>query len=462
MNLSNVLSIGANSLSAAQHGTQVTSQNISNAATEGYTRRTAQLEPIPLDQGGGVRANGSNRIQDQYLERRGLGARSSDGEATARTETLSILDTVFSEDAGSVGAALDAFDAAISDFSTDPNSRANRNAVLSKAEDLSRAFSQTANSLTQARVDANGKITDSVRQVNQHLEQIGELGSQIVAARINGNEAGDLEDRRDQLIREVAKQIPVNVIQGEHGAITMQMAGSRTLVDIDHRVHKLVAQPDSTTGDVRIYRETVGQLEEVTGLIKTGAIGGTIAARDGALANARTQLDQLASDVATAYNTQHTAGFGLDGTSGRNLFAVPAGVDGAASTMAVSADVAGQPNFLAGATDAANLPSDNRNALNLLHVRDARIANGGTSTAIQGFNAIVADAGTAMQSAASQATQASAVLSQVEALRQSVSGVSTDEEMINLMKFQRSYQAGLRVVESADQMLEELMNMVRR
>ena len=462
MNLSGVLSIGANSLGAAQHGIQVTSQNIANAETEGYTRRLAQFEPIPLDQGGGVRANGSNRVQDQYLERRVLGGRSYDGEASAKTETLGILDAVFAEQNGSVGAALDAFDAAISDFATNPNSPANRNAVLSKAEDLSRAFSQTADALTQARVDANGKITDSVRQVNQALEQIGELGGQIVAARINGNEAGDLEDRRDQLVREVAKYVPVNVIQGEHGAITLQMANSRSLVDVDSKVHKLIAQPDAATGDVRIYRETVGQLEEVTQLITTGSIGGTIAARDGALATARTQLDQLASDVATAYNTQHAAGFGLDGGTSRNLFAVNPTLDGSASNMAVSADVAGQPNFLAGATDAANLPSDNRNALNLLHVRDMRIANSGTATALESFNAIVSSAGQSVQSARNQATQASAVLAQVEALRASASGVSTDEEMINLMKFQRSYQAGLRVVETADQMLEELMNMVRR
>lgn len=461
MNLGNVLNIGANGLAAAAHGTNVTGQNISNAATEGYTRRLTDLEPIPLQNGGGVRANGSTRVQDAYLERRGLGARAQNGEANARVETLQVLDTVFGDEQGSVGNALAAFDTALADFSADPSLRANRQAVLSKADELSRAFSQTSNELTQTRTDANGKIVDSVRQVNQKLTDIGALGAQIVQARINGNEAGDLEDRRDSLVREVAEQMPISVLAEDNGAITMILGGSRTLVAPDGTVNKLIAQTETTSGDVRIYRNTAGQLEDITGLMTTGVIGGTISARDGALADAQNQLDQLASDVATAYNAQHSAGFGLDGTTGRNLFGTPATVAGAAANFSVSSDVAGQPDFLAGATEATNLPSDNRNAIALLGVRDRAIAMGGTASAQQAFSAMVADAGTAAQGASTQAAQAGAVLGQIDALREAASGVSTDEEMISLMKFQRAYSASLRVIETADQMLQELLNMRR-
>jgi flagellar hook-associated protein 1 FlgK len=462
VNLSGILTTGANGLAAASHGQQVTSQNISNAATPGYTRRIANLEPIPLDQGGGVRANGSTRVQDQYLERRGLGARAGDGEANARVETLSVLDTALSDEQGGVGAALDAFDAAISDFSANPNAASNRQAVLSKAQDLSRAFNNTSTELTTARNDANSRIQDSVRQVNQKLDSIAALSAEIIQAKVNGNEAGDLEDKRDQLIREVGQHVPVNVIPQDNGAITLMMAGSRTLVDIDSRVHHLLATTEPTSGDVRIYRETAGQTEDITGMITTGSIGGTIAARDGALATARNQLDQLASDVATAYNTVHQAGFGLDGNGARNLFAVPpAGVTGAAASFVVSSDVAGQPNLLAGAQDPLNLPSDNRNAIALLHVRDQNGALGGTATMQQSFRSLVADAGTAAQSASNQASQSGAVLSQIDSLRDAASGVSTDEEMISLMKFQRAYQASLRVIETADSMLNDLLNLRR-
>jgi flagellar hook-associated protein 1 FlgK len=319
VNLSNVLSIGANGLAAASQGTQVASQNISNASTTGYTRRIANMSPIPLSEGGGVRANGSSRETDSYLERRGLGARAQTGEANARVQTLAIMDTVFGDGQGSVGDAIDAFDASVTDMASTPNSTSVRQVVLSRADDLTQAFHHTSEALTGARVDANARITDSVDKVNQKLTQIGALGAQIVAAKNVGQEAGDLEDKRDQLIRDIADTLPVSTLTDATGGVTVLLGGSRSLVSADNQVHPLIATADPTNGDVRIYRQTAGATEDITGLFTTGSIGGTISARDGALADARNALDQLAFDYSTAYNTQHMAGVGLDGNTGRNL-----------------------------------------------------------------------------------------------------------------------------------------------
>jgi flagellar hook-associated protein 1 FlgK len=457
MNLSNMLSIGSNGLAAANQGTQVASQNISNAATPGYTRRTVNLEPIPLDRGGGVRAHGSTRELDPYLERRALGARSQNGEADARVKTLSVLDNVFNDGQGSVGEALDAFDAAVSDFATTPNSTAVRQMVLARADDLTKAFQRSSEALTGARVDANARIGDEVGKVNQKLGEIGSLGAEIVAAKAAGGEAGDLEDKRDQLIREVADSLPVNVIQGPNGSVTVMLAGSRTLVGVDNDVHLLLASTDPTSGDVRIFRDTAGAKEDITKLFTTGEIGGNISARDGALADARKALDQLAFDISNAYNAQHSVGLGLDGNTGRNLFTPLAVANGTAASLSVSSDVLGRPDYLAGAASAASLPGDNRNALLLLAVRDLTL--GTTGTAQQAFSSMVATGGAATRSALDQANHAASTLTQIDALRESISGVSTDEEMISMMKFQRAYQASLRVIETADSMLSALMNM---
>jgi flagellar hook-associated protein 1 FlgK len=461
VSLTAALNIGSNGLAAATQGTSVASQNISNAATEGYTRRITNLEPIPLGQGGGVRATASTRVQDAFLERRSLSASAFSGESAARAQTLSVLDQVLADGQGSVGQALDGFETAMADFSAHPNESGARNTLLQSAGQLTQAFNRAADQLTAARVDANGQISASVADVNQKLQQIGALGGQIVAAKIQGKEAGDLEDQRDQLVRQVAQALPVNVLAEANGAITLQLSGQRTLVAADGSVHPLQATPDPTTGDVRIFRTTSGAPEDVTGLISSGSIGGTIAARDGALADARTQLDQLASDVATAYNVQHRAGFGLDGVTGRNLFTPPVSVTGAAGSMSVSTDVAGLPNNLAAASSATSLPGDNRNALSMLALRDQKLALGGTATAQEAFSSLIASSGSALRTAKDQQTQADAALSQIDSLRQSVSGVSTDEEMISLMRFQRAYQASLRVVETADAMLSDLLNMKR-
>jgi flagellar hook-associated protein 1 len=253
--------------------------------------------------------------------------------------------------------------------------------------------------------------------------------------------------------------LPVNVVTTDRGAITLMLAGSRTLVDEDGGVHLLQAQTDTTSGDVRIYRQTAGATEDITGLITSGSIGGTIAARDGGLADARSALDQLALDASNAYNTQHAAGVGLDGNTGRNMFTPLASAAGAASQLSVSSDVLGHPEFLAGAQDANSLPGDNRNAQLLLAVRDQKVALGGTVTAQQAFSSLVAAGGTASRSAQDASDHANTTLAQIDALREAVSGVSTDEEMVSLMKFQRAYQASLRVVETADSMLSSLLNM---
>ena len=461
MTLTSVLGIGANGLAAASHGTTVTSQNITNAATKGYTRRLTDLESIPLSEGGGVRSKASTRVQDAFLERRSLASHAFSGETEARVRTLSVLDSVLSEDSGNIGAALDAFESALADLSAYPGERGARQVVLARATQLSQAFSRTADALTATRVDANGEITDTINGVNGKLTQIGALGSKIAATKAAGGDAGDLQDRRDQLVRDVASAIPVTVLHEDDGQITLLLAGSRALVSADGSVTKLAANLDPTSGDVRIYRTTAGAQEDITGLISSGRVGGLVSARDGALAQARTELDQLAFDISTAYNAVHSAGFGLDGATARNLFTPPSAVLGAAGAMRVSTDVADQPDWLAAATSAASVPGDNRNALALLALRDQAFAAGGTLTAQEAFSGIVASGGSAVQGALGDLDQADATLSQVEGLRQAMTGVSTDEEMISLMTYQRAYQASLRVIETADAMLQELMNMKR-
>lgn len=463
MSLSNAMNIGRNALIASQRGSQVASQNLTNASTPGYTRRELELDAVPLKYGGGVMAGDAQRQIDPFLERRSYSARAFSGETDSRVKTLAVVDTVFADGQGTVGEALDAFDQSLSDLSVEPQSIPTRQVVLARADDLAKAFTRAQDALTEARVDANGRITTEVGEVNKKLDRIGELNKQIVAGKNSREDVGDLEDQRDELIRNVGTSLPVQVLpdQGNSGAVAVVVAGSRDLVSIDSSVHHLVAMTDTTTGAVNIQRDTNGQMEDITSFFTSGSIGGTIMARDGALEDARVALDQMAYDVSNAYNNVHSQGVGLDGTGGRNLFTIPTTVAGAAKGFSVSTDVAGQPRNLGAGTDATSLPGDNRNALAMVALHDQQFAMGGTATAQQAFSEMVANAGAAARTAKDQSEYAEASLTQVDALRQSVSGVNTDEEMMNMMKFQRAYQAALRVVETADSMLSDLLNMRR-
>ena len=158
----------------------------------------------------------------------------------------------------------------------------------------------------------------------------------------------------------MADELPVKAIEQPDGTVSLLLAGSLSLVGPDGTVTQLQASTDATTGNVTVERLTAGALEDVTGLLSSGRLGGLIEARDGLVATTTGQLDQLAFDLATAYNNVHQAGFGLDGGTGRNLFEPPAAVADAARSLALSADVAGAPNQLAAAQDVLGLPGDNR------------------------------------------------------------------------------------------------------
>ncbi len=462
MSLFSVLHRGTMGLVTAQFGTEVAAQNAANANTEGYSRQRALIEAVGPRPQGGVRATGSRRVVDQFLERRILGSRSYEGESNARADTMRVMDMVLADGAGSIGNGLDAFQRALSDLGAHPGDASVRTVVLERAEQLAQSFRDAGTEIATARTDTNQRIAYEVSEINRKLHEIASLGNQIADyENTTLEEAGTLRDQRDELIREVANAAPVKVIEASHGRVSLLLAGSLSLVTPDGKVNELRAAVDPTTQDVSVNRTTAGLDEDVTQLITSGRIGGYVAARDNGLTDARDELDQLAFDLATAYNATHAAGFGLDGVGGRNLFEPPTSVTQAAEMLTVSADVVGQPDNLAAATDPTATPGDNRNAIALLAVADADVALGGTATIDEGYQRLIATAGSATRDAMLQEEHATGLASQLDAMRESVSGVSTDEEMISLMQFQRAYQASLKVIQTADEMLEGLMMLKR-
>ncbi|HEX6240761.1 MAG TPA: flagellar hook-associated protein FlgK [Polyangiales bacterium] len=454
MSLNSILNTGVTGMNAGQTGVQIASTNLSNVSTEGYTRRNASVQP------GAVADTGSpRRSVDAFVDRRLLTARSASGEASAQSLALGTLDAVFAEGDGGLGSSIDRFQASLQELGSRPNDMAVREQVLARAGNVANAFQNAAAGLDQARADSNARITGAVDEVNQRLRQISALTGQISKAEISGQEASDLRDRRDVLVREVAERVPVTVVEQDQGSqFSLLLAGSQTLVSPDGKVSELKAE--SGSGDVRITKVAAGQSVDVTSMISSGSIGGQIKARDGSLKDLEQKLDQMAYDFQQQYNQVHAQGVALDGQSGYNLFEPATSVDGAAAAMTISADVAGRPDLLAAAQDAAALPSDNRGALALSNLSSVGFALGGM-TVTEALASLTGAAGMAVQSAAQSESFASGALEQVSALRDNMSGVNSDEEMVSLMRYQRAYEASLQVIQVADQMMGELMNLRR-
>lgn len=460
MSLTGALNIGANGLTAASLGTAVSGQNITNSATEGYSRQRTRQVPRPIPFGGGVSAQTPQRVQDAYVDRRLNTATSLEGQARARSESLADVDALFEDTAGNLAGALDGFETAMSDFANQPNSQAARDQLLARTTLLAGSFNQFAGRIDAAREDANNRIELSTEQLNDRLKAIATVNADIQAANAAGQETSTLMDQRDQLIRQVAEQVPVTVVDHMGGEISLLLGGSVSLVPLGAEPATLTTGLDANGNATVLKVGSSGITQDVTGLITSGSVAGYIEARDGAIADAQQGLDQLAFDVAGAYNAQHAVGTGKDGVSGRNLFDVTATATGAAAAITLSSDVAGNPDRLA-ASLGSWTAGDNRNALSMQALSNSRIAAGGTESAAEAYGSLVGRLGNAVQSANFRADHAESTLGQARALRDAVSGVNTDEEMVALMRYQRAYQASLRVIETADSMLAELMSMRR-
>ena len=459
----NILGIGANGLLAQQAASSVASQNAANSATPGYSRRAASLETVgpPPAWGQGVRMSGASRRIDPFVERRLLGAVSADGAAQARSGVLQVLDEVASPEGGGIAEALAALREALLDLSTDPSEPSVREVALQRADAMSWAFRRAAEAIAEARQEAKERIEAALEALGERAQRVAELNGQISKAEVGGQEAAALRDERDGLLRQMASEVPIKVLEQPDGRVSVHLAGGPALVTADGRVNPLQARLDPATDALSVTLEGAGADVDVTGLLSGGRVGGLLEAREGDLKDAADRLDRLAFDTASAYNAVHAAGFGLDGVGGRNLFEPPAVVAGAAAAMAVSSDVSGRPEALAAAADPAAGPGDNRNALDLVALEDASFAEGGTATFEAAWSGLVSAFGSAVRGAHSEAEQTAAVAQQVQALREQVSGVSVDEEMVSLMRYQRAFQASVRVVQTADEMLAEVISMKR-
>lgn len=186
-----------------------------------------------------------------------------------------------------------------------------------------------------------------------------------------------------------------------------------------------------------------------------GEIGGRTEARDRVIPELSARLDQLAFEVATAVNATHRAGVGLDGIGARDLFSIPATSSAAAAQISLAPGLRAEQ--LAAAAGSSGLPGDNENALALAALQQRPIANGGTATVTSAAARLVGDVGAATKRAQADAVALEDERMSLEAIEQSRSGVSPDEEMVRLVQYQRVYQASAKVVQVVDGLMEELL-----
>ena len=289
-----------------------------------------------------------------------------------------------------------------------------------------------------------------VTKANAAIADIAKLNDQIIKTEVGGSGmANDLRDLRQQKIEELSKLVDITSTAQSNGAVDITMGG--VAMTNGPLVLDQLEAFDNGGGQLLVRAQTAGTTLALTG----GSIQGTIDARDGALAGLRSQFDILAGQLITEINGVHSAGYDLSGNTGEAFFT---GTD--AATIRVNNVLVTSP----GRIQAASVPGavgDNRVALALAQLADKKIATLGNQTFSQSYGQSVASLGQSLSSVNSQIDNQAVVENMLSKQRDSISGVSLDEEMTDLIRFQKAFQASARLITTIDEMLDTIVNMKR-
>jgi flagellar hook-associated protein 1 FlgK len=310
------------------------------------------------------------------------------------------------------------------------------------------------------RLDASGRDVDAqvrgaVEDINHLTSQIAHLNETLGRTVPTDSTFPHLQDQQAQLVRQLSEIVDVDVTPREDGGVDVTIGNGRALVIGRYDYALTMTQSNGVTG---VFAGT----NDVSTEISAGTLGGLLYARDVLLPVYHADLDALANEFVQQVNTVHAAGVGGDGGTGRNFFAFSSAITppaGAAGALVVDPAVAADDQLIAAAGAGAPV-GDNATARTIAGLRNARVV-GGTATLVDSWGQLVYRVGRDSQSAASEQQSRSDIVSQVDALRDQVSGISLDEEAMHLLKYQRAYEANARFFTTVDATLDMLMSLAR-
>ncbi len=464
MSILSVLQMGANAMLAQQQALQTTGHNISNANTPGYTRQRVTLATsYPMSQGTyylglGVNAAGVTGIFDNFVESQLVDLQSGLGSADAQQRALGGVADAFpiTEDQG-LGPALEAFRGALSELANNPGGSAERVNLIGKANALGSMFAQTRNALVSVQSHLDKDLDTDVQRVNTILPQIADLNAKIVEGEVNGQRANDFRDQRQQLLQELSKLTGATVREEKNGDVSAQVDGI-VLVSGSHAASLDASGVNAAGFHTVKYTSPEGALFDVTSLLTKGEIGGLLTNRDTTLPGFLGRLDSLAKTLVDAVNAQHAQGRDLNGNAGGNFFKPITATAGAAGLLQVDSAVAADPRLIAAASQ-SGATGNNENALALANLQGVAQAPLGNRSFKDYFLSIVGDVGQQVQAAQDTSTFQQSLVDQVQQRRESLSGVNIDEEMTNMIQFQRAFQAASRLISVGDEMYQTMINM---
>jgi flagellar hook-associated protein 1 FlgK len=450
------LEVARKALSAYQLALGVYSNNIANVNTPGFSRRTPTLKESTSASttvgrvGLGVDVASVSRMRDKFLDfayRKEAGAV---GRYDSMEQALSEIEMVLGEPSDvNLGSALTEFWDSWQELANQPESSTARSVVTGTASSLASALQQTSRRLADLRDDLDAEITGSVQDINSIASRIAALNAEVIKTETSGAEASDLKDQRDILLDQLANIAAISASESRDGSVSV-FIGSEALVERSTVVPLSVARRASdgvSMADVMVVNGT--RVLSPAG----GKLAGLLESRDSIVPRYMAKLDEMAKALVEGVNTAHRQGYDRDGVAGGAFFD-PTGTT--ASTIRVSSAILDDASLVAASADTSVGNGDN--ALAISDLRLAGMLGEENATIGDYYSSLIGSLGVESSSAKNQKATEDLLLEEITSRRESVKGVSLDEEMTNLIASQHAYQAAVKVVSVVDELMTGLIN----
>jgi len=487
-----------------QSALYTTGHNISNANTEGYSRQRVNMSPtlgypgIGLNApktagfiGTGVQAESVQRIRDSFTDMQYRQETNKLGYWEARSQSITQMEDILNEPSDyGLAKSMDEFWNSLQDLNVNPKDGGARAVVIQRGIAVADSFNYMYNSISQIKDNAGEEIGILLKDANSILEQIASINEQIQAIEPNGYMPNDLYDARDVLLDQLSMYFPIETTKVESGGNALAIAegsitvslkingNSVTLVDgknyakINISANSRKTDGITPTGTVKGLEitNTEGVNEEVT-IDKFNNLGKFKSLVDsygysnngnekGLYPEMIEKLNNMAQEFATAFNSIHKDGFDLSGSNGQAFFVVKDSINETgitAGNIYVNQAIIDEPNLIA-ASDAANEPGNGKQALKLAKMKFDSLSGLDNVSVQTYFEGLIGQLGVDGQQAYRLAYNAQTLQQAVTERRASISSVSLDEEMTNMISFQQAYNANARMITVIDETLDKIIN----
>lgn len=474
MSIGSILNMARDGLRAQQQAITTASQNIANAQTVGYSRQRVEMAAsLPTvfpygSVGTGVDIVSITRARDTLLDTAYRTDSAAATGAQTRTTALEQMQSVFGEpsDTG-LSAALDRFWSAWSDLANDPTNSAAKAVVRTAGANVVSLLNKFATQLDQIDQYNREGMNADVNQANELAKSIADLNVRIVSAESAGHPANDLRDQRDVLLDKLSDVVGGQVVEHSNGGVAYYVGG-RMLVD------GAVTKPMTMNDDQPPTVTMPDNASPIDGI--GGSLGARLQISGKDYPTVMSQLDAIAKTLVEQVNAIHSTGTVYSGSPpvaapAGNFFDVttppPTGTDPRLTARGIRlAPTLTSPDAVAAAGPGDPGPGDNSVASALAALRQTAftftaISGTATSSINDYFNSSITSLATAVQESQDEAQVQSTLAANAEVRRQSVSGVSTDEELIAVIQYQHAYQAAARLVTVVDEMMQTLVGLGR-